>query len=954
MAGRWDDIGRIVESALALAPHERAAFVADACGDDFVLRAEVESLLAHEAAAERLLSTPAAALMAMAGDAATFIGRQFGTYTVVELLGVGGMGEVYRARDRQLDRDVAIKILPLVFTRDADRLVRFDREARILAALNHPHIGAIYGLERVDGVPALVLELVDGPTLAERLSEGALAVTDAIGIALQIADALEAAHRQGVIHRDLKPANIKVTSTGLVKLLDFGLAKAAEHDDGSPLPASSTPPVTMSRPGAVLGTAAYMSPEQARGEAVDARSDLFSLGAVLYEMLTGRRAFSGDAVSAILRAILNDTPQSPRAINPGVPVALEAIVMRLLAKDQEARPQRAADVRKDLQRVVRDLDLASRARHRWWRRAAAAAAIILAGLMIWTTRQRGTGAPVAREYTQITHFADSATSPALSSNGRLLTFIRGRSTFWGRGQIYVKALPDGEPIPLTSDPLRKMSPVFSPDDSTIAYTAVTSPFVWDTWTVPVGGGSPTPWLQNASGLSWLRSGRLIFSEITRGLHMQIVTGTDQRKDIQLLYSPQGANDMAHRSPPSPDGAWVLIAEMKDSYWQPCRLVPNTGHTAGRRVGPTGGCTSAAWSPDGKWMYFSSNSSGAFHIWRQRFPDGIPEQLTFGPNEEEGIAPDPDGRSLLTSLGTRRQSIWIHDERGEREISREGYAFVPRHPNGGVTQPLPGDGRSVFYLVRQGAVRFAGASREAAGELWATDVDTGRRRPILPGRPVTGYDVSRDGTRLVFAALEESGASRLWVSRADGSEARRLIDVQADSPRFDHTGNIYYRGSEAGLNFIYRMREGGKPEKALQQPVLFFMTTSPRGDWLLARVQSSGEQGGHHVNMAFPAAGSASVRLCDGCEVDWSPNGNSLVVRIESDDLEKPARTFVVALTRGGTLPGWPADGVRSRQDLSALRVVGDFSDWIYPSDNMTNYVSLRGTVQRNIYRIPLP
>jgi serine/threonine protein kinase len=952
MAGHWDDVERIVTSALALAPHERATFVAAACGSDTVLRADVESLLAQEAAAENLLSTPAAVLLATGGDAATFVGRQFGAYTVVELLGAGGMGEVYRARDRQLDRDVAIKILPSAFIADSDRLARFEREAKILAALNHPHIGAIYGLERVDGIPALILELVEGPTLAERLSQGPLAITDAVAIAVDIADALDIAHRQGIIHRDLKPANVKVTPAGVVKLLDFGLAKPVDHDDANEVAGAVRDPVTMSRPGAIVGTAAYMAPEQARGEPADTRSDLFSLGALLYEALTGRRAFSGETATAILRAILNDTPQSPRAINPGVPVALEALVMRLLAKDREARPQRAADVRKDLQHVVRDLDLVSQPRHHWWRRAAAVGTLLLAGLVIWTMRQREAG--VEREFTQITHFADSATSPALSSDGRLMTFIRGASTFFGRGQIYVKALPDGEPIQVTSDRHLKMSPIFSPDDSTIAYTVVRPPFVWDTWAIPVGGGTPKPWLQNASGSSWLRGGRLIFSEMTHGLHMQIVTGTDQRNGIRLLYSPGTPDEMAHRSAPSPDRAWVLIAEMNRGYWQPCRLVPSTAHSAGRPVGPGGGCTSAAWSPDGKWMYFSSNSSGMFHIWRQRFPDGTPEQLTFGPTEQEGIAPDPDGRSILTSVGTRHQSIWIHDERGEREISREGYAFVPRHPTSGVTQPLPGDGRSVFYLVRQGARRFAGASREAAGELWATDIETGRPRPILGGQPVTGYDVSRDGRRLVFAALEESGASRVWVSRADGSEARRMTDFQADSPRFDHAGNIYYRAAEGGLNYIYRVREGGKPEKALPQPVIFFMTTSPRGDWLFARVQAPGEHGGHHVNMAFQAEGGAHVRLCDGCEVDWTPSGSALVIRMEPDDQEETPRTFVVALEPGVTFPSWPADGVRSRKDLNGLTVVGDIDGWIYPSDSTNTYVSLRETVQRNIYRIALP
>ena len=954
---RWSEVGAILRAALERAPHERTAFVADACAGDGELRFEVESLLARETATDHLLSTPAAALMGMSEDPQGFIGRQFEAYTVLELLGVGGMGEVYRARDRQLDRDVAIKILPPLFIHDSDRLARFEREAKMLAALNHPHIGAIYGLERVDGVPALVLELVEGPTLAERLLQGALTIKDALVIATQMADALEAAHSQGIIHRDLKPANIKVTATGLVKLLDFGLAKGVDHDDSRETSNAVTVlPVTSSRPGAILGTAAYMSPEQACGELVDARSDLFSLGAVLYEMVTGRPAFSGDTASAILRAILNDTPSSPRTINPRVPAALEHIVMQLLAKDRGARHQQASDVRIELQRLASELDAGSYPWLRRWRRSGVAAAIILVGIATWTARRPAPGAPVEREYTQITHFADSATSPALSSDGRLLTFIRGTSTFNGRGQIYVKTLPDGEPVQLTSDSLAKMSPVFSPDNSTIVYTTVTSQFVWDTWTVPVRGGEARRWLQNASGLTWLRDGRLIFSEQTGGLQMKITTADEQRNAERVLYSPAGEHGMAHRSAVSPDGAWVLVAEMDAPVWLPCRLVPTDGQSVGRRVGPDGQCTSAAWSPDGTWMYFSSNSSGAFRLWRQRFPNGTPEQLTHGPTEEEGIAPDPDGRSILTSVGTRHQSIWVHDERGEREISREGYAFVPAIPNEGTSQPLSRDGRSVFYLVRQGAVRFSGPG-ERAGELWATDLETGRHRSILPDRQVIGYDVSHDGRQLVFAALDEHGTSHVWLARLDRPDTpRQLAEFEADSPRFDANGNIFCRGTENGTRFIYRLREGRAPEKALQQPVAFFQTTSPDGTWLIAMVQPADRQDGNLVTMAFPRAGGPPVQLCDTCDVDWTPNGRSLVIRIGGASHTGP--TFLVPLESGSMLPRWPAQVSRSREDLKShlksLRIAREGEEFIYPSDTASTYVFMRSTTQRNIHRVPLP
>jgi eukaryotic-like serine/threonine-protein kinase len=951
MTDRWKDVEAILRAALARAPHERPAFVADACAGDGELRLEVESLLAHEAASGQLLSTPAAALIGAAEAPAPFVGRQFGTYTILDLLGSGGMGEVYRARDRQLDRDVAVKILPLLFTNDSDRLARFEREAKILAALNHPHIGAIYGLERVDGVPALVLELVEGPTLAERLSPGALTVKDALGIAMQIADALEAAHRQGIIHRDLKPSNIKVTDSGLVKLLDFGLAKGIEHDEGGQASGAALS-ATTSRPGAIMGTAAYMSPEQARGESVDARSDLFSLGAVVYEMVSGRPAFSGATASAIISAILNDTPSSPRTTNPNIPISLERLVMRLLAKDPTVRHQRASDVRDDLRRLARDVDSGSR---RWRRIGAAAAALAFVGISLWTARRPAPSTPVQREYRQITHFADSATSPALSADGRLLTFMRSRNTFWGAGQIYVKALPDGEPIQLTFDSLPKMSPVFSPDDSTIAYTAVTSQFVWDTWSVPVRGGNASRWRQNASGLVWLRDGRLMFSEQTGGLHMRIVAADQQRNAARVLYSPVGEHGMAHRAAVSPDGAWVLVAEMDSPVWLPCRLVPSDGQNAGRRVGPDGQCTYVAWSPDGEWMYFSSNSTGAFHLWRQRFPNGTPEQLTFGATEEEGIAPDPDGRSVLTSVGTRHQSIWIRDERGEREISPEGYAFVPTAPEGGTSQPLPGDGRPVFYLVRRGAVRFS-AHRERAGELWATDVEAGRARAVLPDRQVIGYDISRDGTQVAFAALDQEGSSHVWLARLDGSDTpRRLTEFVADSPRFDAAGNIFCRGFDNGTRFIYRLREGHAPEKAIQRPVLFFQTTSPAGDWLIARIQPADGEEGNHALVAFPTAGGNPVRLCDNsCDVDWTPNGKSLVIRLGVASSARPTRTVVVALESGTTLPPWPARGIRSREDLSSLRVTREVDGWIYPSGTGSAYVFTRSTTQRNIHRVPLP
>ena len=339
-------------AALERPPAERAAFLNEACISDDALRQEVESLLGHEAASERFLERPAAEILAAvsAPVGAQMLNRQLGPYKIVALLGAGGMGEVYRAHDTKLGRDVAIKILPAEFTVDPERRARFGREARVLATLNHPHIGAIYGLEEADGVTALVLELVDGLTLADRIAQGPIPLDEALPIARQVAEAVEAAHEQGIVHRDLKPANIKVRPDGTVKVLDFGLAKALDPGhvtfDGSQSPGISSS--AMTRRGAILGTAAYMSPEQAQGKPADKRSDIWAFGCVLFEMLTGERTFQGEDVSDTMANVLKREPRWDRL--PGTtPPAVRLLLRRCLRKEKRQRLQDAAGVRIEIE-----------------------------------------------------------------------------------------------------------------------------------------------------------------------------------------------------------------------------------------------------------------------------------------------------------------------------------------------------------------------------------------------------------------------------------------------------------------------------------------------------------------------------------------------------------------------------------------------------------------------------
>ena len=344
METRWERISAVFDEAMARDPAERPQFVGESCADEPEIRRQVESMLA-ETDRPQLIDRPALESIADLLASETLIGAQIGPYRIESLLGAGGMGEVYRATDMVLGRQVAVKMLPAVLAEDPDRLARFHREARLLAALNHPNISAIYGTEALPGQTsaglALILELVEGLTLADKVKAGRLPVDEAVAIARQLADALEAAHRQGIIHRDLKPSNIAIAPDGTVKVLDFGLAKLTQRDgDVAGADATTSPTITaphlVTGAGVLLGTAAYMSPEQAKAREADHRSDIWAFGCVLFEMLTGRRAFDGEDPVEVLGAVVRLEPDW-RALPPDVPIPLRTLLEGCLVKDRRRR-----------------------------------------------------------------------------------------------------------------------------------------------------------------------------------------------------------------------------------------------------------------------------------------------------------------------------------------------------------------------------------------------------------------------------------------------------------------------------------------------------------------------------------------------------------------------------------------------------------------------------------------
>jgi Tol biopolymer transport system component len=868
----------------------RAALLARA---DPEVRREVESLLARQSD-DLLLDRPAVETMtqSLAGTGASVaVGTCLGPYRIEGKLGAGGMGEVFRAVDTRLGRSVAIK------TTHAHFSARFEREARAISALNHPNICTLYDV----GPDYLVMELVEGETLAERLKRGPLPLDQVLHYGWHIVAALIEAHGKGIIHRDLKPGNIMIGKSG-VKVLDFGLARSGQDET-----------VTVSQ--MIVGTPAYMAPEQREGKPSDARTDIYAFGRVLFEMLTGARV----------------GPQEKRIR----PRKLERIVARCLEDDPARRWQSAAELQRELWSV-------KPARLRTRIAIGATAILVLAAVagLFWSVKR--TSAPARIDWVQITNFADSVGQPALSPDGRMLAFVRGGTSFPpGPGEIYVKMLPSGDPVQLTRDGSRKMSPAFSPDGSRIAYSVI-SGRDWDTWVVPVLGGEPRLWLPNASGLVWFDKSKLLFSEIKDGpLHMALVTAEESRAGSRDIYVPPHQRGMAHRSFPSPDSKSILIVEMNESAAiVPCRLVPMDGKSPGQQVGPPGGaCTFAGWSRDGTWMYFSSDAGGVFHTWRQRFPDGLPEQITSGPTDEEGIAVAPDG-SLLTAVGARQSSVWVHDSRGDRQISLEGQAFAPR---------FAPDGKKLCYLVRTGN----------SSELWVADLESNHTEPLLagfpvalaaPGAPVVDYDISPDGKQVVFFSRDRDGKFRLWITPFDRrSPPRQVPSVEGEQPLFGPNGEIFFRKVEGSSAFLNSVREDGSGlRRASDLPLISMFGTYPDRKWLLIGVATEGE-------VVFPAGGGAPlVTHAYPFWLRWTGDGKDLFV---CSAIERGGRTYVLPLSAGHVLPGsialaknFPTEEELAKMHGVRIIPVGD----AVPGPTADIYAFTRETTQRNVYRIPVP
>ena len=540
--------------------------------------------------------------------------------------------------------------------------------------------------------------------------------------------------------------------------------------------------------------------------------------------------------------------------------------------------------------------------------------------------------PVTRpaEYVQLTDEAESASAPALSPDGRMLAFIRGGSQFLSTGQICVKLLPGGEAVRLTSLKGWVYAPAFSPDSTRVSFTYVRqrdAPSDWDTWTVPVIGGEATHLLPNASGLSWIEPGKVMYSEVRSGAHMGIVTSTESRAEHRDIYFPAHERAMAHFSYPSPDSKSLLVVEMNPAgEFQKCRLVPFDGSSGGTLIGPAGSCISAAWSPDGEWMYFAAEVAGHSHLWRQRYPAGEAEQITFGPTDELAVVAAPDGKSLITSLGSDHSSIWIHDANGERRLTEENVASQPR---------LSSDGQRLYYL--------RAPSSRAPTELRRLHLSTNLQEALLPGFTVIDYNISPDEREVAFAT-ERDGEKQIWIAAIDRHVPPRLIVRGADQPAFGGQGRIFYRQIGARANFLVRI-DGGHSQQVLKAPILDLFSVSPDGQWVVVGMQVE-----HGAETRIISSSDETVRWARNgwWSSRWSPDGRMFYFEVATDSLNSSSNTSTLVIPVAGD--GLPAD--LTTPFVAATQIPRSTED-IAPGPDPATYVFANLERRRNIFRIPL-
>jgi Tol biopolymer transport system component len=852
---RYQQIASIYHQAAELKPDQRAPFLDRVCADDVELRKEVESLIASDEQAGDFLDRPAmevAAELAASDKAPSIAGRTIGHYQVLSLLGAGGMGEVWLARDTQLERNVALKLLPEQFTRSPAHVRRFAQEAKAASALNHPNIITIHEIGEAEGMHYIVAEFVEGQTLRQMLTRP-LPLPDVLDIAVQIADALVAAHKAGIVHRDLKPENVMVRPDGLVKVLDFGLAKLTDQREVD----SEAPTAIQVKtdPGTVMGTVSYMSPEQALAQKLDQRTDIFSFGVMLYEMVAGERPFQGASKPAIYGAILHHTPAPVTESHPDLPHELQWIIDHALEKDRELRFQTASDLKAALKTLKRDSGSgtvsAARgaslrpARQPGWRRwvpkaAIAAGAVIvlaIAGYLLWSGLKTTKAPPAMRvaNFTQLTTAPGQEIYPSLSPDGKLLVYASAEAGNW---DIYLQRVSGAIPINLTRDcATDDTQPAFSPDGEQIVFRSDRD-----------GGG----------------------------IFVMGATGENVRRLI----------DHGHNPAWSPDG--LEIAFSKGSFARPSErgnfpgplFVVKVGSGEIRQVTETD-AVQPNWSPRGdRIAYWGIPRGGQRDIWTVGARGSEPTPVTSDPALDWNPVWSPDGRYLyFASDRGGSMNLWRVpiDERSGKLLGSLEPVTTPATYSGYIS--FSRDGRHLAYAQVAQQINLLQAGFDPVkGKIEARPV-----RITQGSRIATNPDLSPDGALIVFDAIGDKQED-LFIVRRDGTGLRQITnDKHKDrSPHWSpDSRQIVFFSDRSGRYDLWLINPDGGGLRQFSHtsgPGVQTPLWSPDGLRLLCSLQAgppiifdADQPGAQQSPQALPAAGSPGEMMM----WSWSADGRKL-------------------------------------------------------------------------------
>jgi Tol biopolymer transport system component len=746
-------------------------------------------------------------------------GDQAGHYTIVEALGKGGMGEVFVAEDARLHRRVALKVLPQILASDPGARERFEREAQAVAALNHPNIVTIHSVEEHGGRLFLTMELVDGRPLSETIPKGGMPLDRLLRIGIEVADAMSAAQQRGITHRDVKPANIMLTASGRVKVLDFGLAKirdaeaARATDDLTRMSSRSD----LTGEGKIIGTVAYMSPEQAEGKPVDPRSDIFSLGVVLHEMATGERPFKGDTNVSIISAILKDTPAPITDSNPNLPADLARIIRRCLAKDPDRRYQTAADLRNELEELRQDTASGTvtiaraprRPRRRMFAIAAIAFGAFAAAAGAWVTLnhaaagRRGSHAFTLDKITRLTT-TGSAFIATISPDGRYVVHVKGEDRGVGLWMRQTATTSDVRIVPPAD--VRVDGLVFSPDGDYIFYSAYPGiGGVASLYRVPVLGGTATKVIEDIdSPVTFAPDGRQIAflrGSMVRGTTELIVAGTSGGNAHAVATATAPDRFASEGLAWSPDGKTILVPAASTrpgvlTVMYAVDLASGTAHPVGD---PWAFLRDVQWLPDGRsYLLTAVDMSGQSNpqIWQVTYPEGVRSRVTNDLNTYFGLSLSSDATSLATVQAEITASVYI----------AEGADKAPRRVSGG---PGRADGNNGLAWMPDGRIVFS-STASGLPQLWITDANGQNATQLtsLPG-PAGAPSPSADGKWIYFTSFARDG-SALFRIAPDGSGIEQLThDGDARNGVISLDGRtIYYTAQRSGAPRLMAMPSGG--------------------------------------------------------------------------------------------------------------------------------------------------